>query len=713
MRRFLLVLFALVVLLVLAAILAPNLIPADTYRGRVEQAASERLGRQVTLDGPISLRILPRLEVRAQDVTIANAQGFGEEPFAEMSALRLGLALGPLLNREIAIEEFVLVEPAIRLRSNGAANNWTFGSSEDAAQSQGGGRRAGALPVDARFGDVRLEDASLSYAAPGSDWRVSDLDLDMDLPALDAPMSLSGGFALNGERFTLQAELAGLRQAFEGERTPLSLSLEGAPLTLNLDGAVPEGADWGLAGRADVAMEIRRFARLAGLALPDGEGFERFEAGGDLRLDASRAALQDARIRFDAITATGDLGVNYAGNRPRISGSLNIPELNLNPYIPQSQPTGRGGAGGGWSDERIDLSPIAAIDGVITGRVGTLIANDIRVNDADLRVEFDRGVATASVEQFDLYDGRGFINARVDLRDSTPRFRMQGELDALDALPFLRDAADFEYLRGIGGMRFDLASEGASTAAIMNALNGEARFGFQNGAIAGVNIPAVIRAIERALETRQLPRGFGERQTTDFTELSGTVEIADGLARNLDLTMLSPLLRVQGQGEIDLAGRRIDYRLTPRAVETLAGQGGELDLQGVPIPIRIRGGFNDLSIGLDFDAIARTLVRRQAGDAVGGEAGRVLREGGSLEDAARGALGEAIRDALGGREQREEPAPGDAGSQSEDGESQTADQPAERPRDPGRALLEGLISDALGGGGEEDQGGDSGDPGGG
>ena len=488
-----------------------------------------------------------------------------------------------------------------------------------------------------------------------------------------------------------------------------SLSLEGAPLTLDLDGAVPEGADWGLTGRADVVMEIRRFARLAGLALPDGDGFERFEAEGDLSLDASRAALRDARIRFDAITATGDLGANYAGSRPRISGSLDIPELNLNPYIPQSENARGGGAGGGWSDERIDLSPIAAIDGVITGRVGTLIANDIRVNDADLRVEFDRGVATASVEQFDLYDGRGFITARVDLRSSTPRFRMQGVLDALDALPFLRDAADFEYLRGIGGMRFDLASQGASTAAIMNALNGEARFGFQNGAIAGVNIPAVIRSIERALETRQLPRGFGESQTTDFTELSGTVEIADGLARNLDLTMLSPLLRVQGRGEIDLAGRRIDYRLTPRAVETLAGQGGELDLQGVPIPIRIRGGFNDLSIGLDFDAIARTLVRRQAGDAVGGEAGRVLREGGSLEDAARGALGEALRDALSGRDDAE-----DASSQSGDGSEETAEQPArDRARDPGRARREGLISDALGGGGDEDQGADSSDPGGG
>ncbi len=713
MHRFFLILFALIVLLLVAAVLAPNLIPTEAYRGRVEQAASERLGRAVTLEGPISLRILPRIEARANDVTIPNADGFGAEPFAQMSELRLGLALGPLLRREIAIEEFVLVEPAIRLLSDGARNNWTFASQGDGSAPQAGsGRSPGALPFDARFGDVRLVDAAVSYAAPGSDWRVQDLDLDMDLPSLDAPVSLSGGFELNGERFSLDAELAGLRQAFEGARTPLSLALEGAPLTLSLDGAIPEGADWGVTGRADVAMQIRRFARLAGVALPDGQGFERFEAEGDLSLNGARAALSGARIRFDDISATGRLGANYAGARPRISGALDIPELNLNPYIPQSEPARRGG-GGGWSEERIDLSPIAAIDGEITGRVGTLIANDIRVNDADLRVTFDRGVATASVEQFDLYDGRGFINARVDLRGGTPRFQMQGELDALDALPFLRDAADFEYLRGLGGMRFDLASEGASTAAIMDALNGEARFGFQNGAIAGVNIPAVIRSLERTLETRELPRGFGESQTTDFTELSGTVEIANGLARNLDLTMLSPLLRVQGQGEIDLAGRRIDYRLTPRAVETLAGQGGELDLQGVPIPIRVRGGFNDLSIGLDYEAIAQSLVRRRAGDAVGGEAGRVLREGGSLEDAARGALGEALRDALGGRE---EPQQDEAGEAPADGEAAQS-QPAERERDPGRALLEGLLSDALGGGRNEEQsgdsGGNSGDPGGG
>ena len=59
----------------------------------------------------------------------------------------------------------------------------------------------------------------------------------------------------------------------------------------------------------------------------------------------------------------------------------------------------------------------------------------------------------------------------------------------------------------------------------------------------------------------------------------------------------------------NLAEQSIDYRLTPRAVQSLTGQGGDLDLRGLEVPIRIRGGFNNVSVGIDFEAVARDLLR--------------------------------------------------------------------------------------------------------
>jgi AsmA protein len=102
------------------------------------------------------LQILPQLQVRARDARIANAPGFGDDPFAQMQEMRVSVALIPLLQRQIEIEEFVLIDPVIRLQSNARGNNWTFGdNAEQVAQAtpeEGFRRQPGALPFEASFG---------------------------------------------------------------------------------------------------------------------------------------------------------------------------------------------------------------------------------------------------------------------------------------------------------------------------------------------------------------------------------------------------------------------------------------------------------------------------------------------------------------------------------------------------------------------------------
>jgi AsmA protein len=82
-------------------------------------------------------------------------------------------------------------------------------------------------------------------------------------------------------------------------------------------------------------------------------------------------------------------------------------------------------------------------------------------------------------------------------------------------------------------------------------------------------------------------------QKTDFSELSASFRIADGVARNDDLAAKSPLLRLAGAGDIDIGNERLDYLLKASVVATSKGQGGgELDsLKGLTIPVRLTGPF--------------------------------------------------------------------------------------------------------------------------
>ncbi|WP_158272160.1 AsmA family protein [Marinicauda salina] len=697
MRRLLVIILVLVGVLVAVALLAPVLIPSDFLRDRLSAQSSERLGREVRLDGEVGLSILPRVQARAGQVSVANAEGFGEQPLAEMAEMRFTLALWPLLTRQIVIEEFVLVEPVIRLEQRGARNNWTFretAAGAPAAPDGGFVRRPGALPFEASFGDVRIVDGALSYTADGETREVRDLDLQADLPSLDAPARLRGGFTADGEAIDFTLEAGSVRGLFEGARTPVALDLDSDMAEIAFDGALLESERFDYDGRADVSLALRRLARFLGSELPDGDGFRRFDADAEIAGRQGRITLSDAEIALDDIAAAGDLVINHGEGRPAVNAQLDIPALDLNPYLPAGGEDANSGAMEPWSDEPVDLGPLSLVDAAVDAAVGRLRVRDIEVTDVTLRAVLANGRLQADLEDFLLYGGRGSAVAVANTRSATPSFSLDAELDALDALPFLRAAANFERLEGLGSINLDLAASGASPAAIMDSISGQGGFSFEDGAIKGANLAQVVRTIQTAVETGELPSGFGERQQTDFTALAGTIAIENGLARNTDLLMLSPLLRVRGDGEVSLAEQRIDYRINPRAVGSLTGQGGDVDLQGLEVPIRIRGGFNDVSIGVDFEAVARDLVRARAGELIGGEAGQALGEGRSIEDVAA----EALLDRLMGRDEDDASSetPGETEADTEPAAETDSEDPAIEVPGPARSILEGLLSGALG-----------------
>ena len=57
---------------------------------------------------------------------------------------------------------------------------------------------------------------------------------------------------------------------------------------------------------------------------------------------------------------------------------------------------------------------------------------------------------------------------------------------------------------------------------------------------------------ERASLRGEQTQKADKAQKTDFSELTATFKIANGVARNNDLSLKSPLLRVGGEGDINI-----------------------------------------------------------------------------------------------------------------------------------------------------------------
>ncbi len=116
---------------ILAAAVIPNLISADYFKQRIADRIAEITGRAVTLNGDSSLSIYPHLSVSVGDLTIANREGMGDDPFIAADSVTTRLRVLPLLIGRVELDEFDLGQPRIHLVVDEKGNtNWHVPTTE-------------------------------------------------------------------------------------------------------------------------------------------------------------------------------------------------------------------------------------------------------------------------------------------------------------------------------------------------------------------------------------------------------------------------------------------------------------------------------------------------------------------------------------------------------------------------------------------------------
>jgi AsmA protein len=193
-----------------------------------------------------------------------------------------------------------------------------------------------------------------------------------------------------------------------------------------------------------------------------------------------------------------------------------------------------------------------------------------------------------------LYDGQGTGRITVDAGSNAVTQKL--DLNSVQAAPLLTDAAGFDRIEGTANIVADVKTRGASQRQLVSALNGNGKIQFLDGAIRGINIGAMVRNISSAF----LDPAARQSQKTDFAELAGTYTITNGIVKNDDLFLKSPLLRVEGNGTADMPKRTVNYRITPKVVATAQGQGGTDQLAGLAVPVVISGPWDNLSYRPDL-----------------------------------------------------------------------------------------------------------------
>ena len=166
-----------------------------------------------------------------------------------------------------------------------------------------------------------------------------------------------------------------------------------------------------------------------------------------------------------------------------------------------------------------------------------------------------------------------------------------------------------------------MQATGGTELVLKKALAGNAHVEMKDGAIKGINLAESARNAKSALGAKQAKADASQK--TDFSEMSASFKIANGVAHNDDLKALSPFLRLGGAGNLNIGNNTIDYLAKATLAATAKGQGGRDvgNVAGVTIPVRLSGALDNPDWHVDYSGLlggAAGAVAETAKKGVGG-----------------------------------------------------------------------------------------------
>jgi len=408
-------------------------ISAGPWRDRIGEAASEALGRKVTLEGPLELvpSLHPALKVGG--IRLANPPGFSAPDFAYLGQARLHVDLAALmLRKEVRVQELSAENVRVQLerRADGAVN-WRF--VRPAAPSPPAAPKAPGRPVDlSRARDVgidvrnmALRQLSVEYLAGATGTRHY---FQLEELTAEAPRDKPLQIALRGtveKRFPYSLSFTGglAQDLLQPQvRWPVKLSFDFVNTALQVEGTVSHDAQ---GEHVDLLLglgteNLSQIERLLQIKLPE-VGATALSTR--IRWDGERLNLAELRGVMGRTTLEGDLLYDLSGRRPRVAGKLALPTLDLRPFL-------------GMKPEQTDEPPKSLLDTYRELQQQTISLRGLDTVDVDLTLEVGRwlslpgDVRDASLA-IQLKDGK----LRAPVGATIAEVPLRGEVDADGAGP--------------------------------------------------------------------------------------------------------------------------------------------------------------------------------------------------------------------------------------------------------------------------------------
>ncbi len=561
-----------ITLLILVAVaIAVATVDPRSLVGPVQARVKAATGRELTIAGPVELKLSLEPKVVIGDVSFANAPWGRAKDLLRAKRIEARVALLPLIRRRFEVVELALDHPVIALETDAQGRgNWEFAAAAAAGTPSAASEAAGTMAAIG-IANLVIDQGAISWR-DGASGKVTDIGVDrLTVRARDfaAPMAVDFRGKVDGTPVAVAGEL-GPVQDWLARRAPYPVAVKGR------------------VGGADVRMSTK------------------------IARSASTTTYGDLDLAWGAVEARGNLRAVVSPGGTHYIVALDLPSLSFaGGAVPQgasgSAPPKAGDGAAKWviPDVPLPLAPVAALDAEGTLTIGDVrLRGGQRIGKVDVRVSSHAGRLDLKLSSAAALGGSLAGDLAFDAgRAGAPSLQLRISAQGLDLAALAAITGNARDVRG-GKVRanVDVAATGAtphrwasSMSGSMLAVSGPATL---IGAAGGTE--STLSQISNLLDPLR-----GARGATELRCAVVRLPIANGVARvDRSIAVETGEIGVIASGTIDFRNETIDLALQPRLQ-----RGASIDVSQIAGLVRVRGPFAHPGVAVDAAQSAQTLAR--------------------------------------------------------------------------------------------------------
>lgn len=326
------------------------------------------------------------------------------------------------------------------------------------------------------------------------------------------------------------------------------------------------------------------------------------EMKGSVQVDALKQSVQ-ANLAGGLLQSQVKAKVGVQGfTDPAIKFDVDVDQFDADLYLPKKS-TEAAKPQSKEPEQPLDLSALRKLNLDGSLRVGALKVMNVKSKQLRVDVKALNGLVNINPLSAKLYQGS--IEGRVAVDAAKSSFAINQKFSGIDIAPLLKDAADLELAEGKGNIALDLTTQGNTVSALKKALNGNLSVNLANGAIRGINLNKLVQGIQNlGKDTKAQTLGVDKSEKTEFSEFKATFKVLNGVAHNDDLAVKSTVLRLSGNGDIDIGHDSLNYNAKATFARTEQGRTGTL-------PVNVSGPFDALKFKIDYGALLADVAKQK------------------------------------------------------------------------------------------------------